>query len=63
MPKTTAAAAKDGGSIEFRVQAMRKQADYNTITSYFGRNRGPKIKYANKKRKHENLMWLGTMIL
>ena len=53
MPKTTAAAAKDNGSIASRVQAMRKQAEYNTITSYFGRKQGPKIKYANKKKSTE----------
>ena len=57
MPKT-AAATKDGGSIASRVQAMRKQTDYknvNTITSYFGRKRGPKTKYANKKKKARKL--------
>ena len=57
MPKT-AAATKDGGCIASRVQAMRKQTDYtnvNTITSYFGRKRGPKTKYANKKKKARKL--------
>ena len=57
MPKT-AAATKDGDCIASRVRAMRKQTGYknvNTITSYFGRKRGPKTKYANKKKKARKL--------
>ena len=57
MPKT-AAATKDGDCIASRVRAMRKQTGYknvNTITSYFGRKRGPKTKYVNKKKKARKL--------